>query len=273
MKDLVEEEPQNYEIEKKNEINSYPIDIPQNKNVPIQNNYDFDISTNEAEQIENSIRLNFIRKVYGILSIQLTIRFLMCALTFIKTINEFIIANKYLINLSFIIQIGLVFVIIINSCFGNNLLRVTPYNYIILFTYTFSLSYMISFICAFLNPQIIILAVCLTMIVTLALTVYALKMKNEFSVGKCFVLILICNLIEFFFCAFFTRLTFVYSFELILGIFVYSVYLIYDTQLIYSKIGRGYNIDDYILAALNIYIDIIQLFIRILQILAKLSKK
>ena len=53
---------------------------------------------------------------------------------------------------------------------------------------------------------------------------------------------------------------------IMLGILIYSLYIIFDTQLIMGQVGLEYNIDDYCLAALNLYIDIIYLFIRILQL-------
>ena len=36
---------------------------------------------------------------------------------------------------------------------------------------------------------------------------------------------------------------------------VYSLYIIYDTQLIMGNVGIEYSIDDYCFAALNLYID------------------
>ena len=274
MDEFVEEQPQNYQINQNQIVNPYPIANENVYDVPIKNNLEIKNSKEEEiEEIENSIRLNFIRKVYGILSIQLFITFMMCILTFINPIKNFIISNQILLNFSFLIQFGLIIVILVNACCGNNLFRKSPINYIILFTYTFSLSYMVSFICAFLSQKIVLLAITLTMIITFILTVYALKTKRDFTVAKCFLWVSVGLLFELILCLFFTNLGFLYSFDLIFGIFVYSVYLIYDTQMIYSKVGNGYEIDDYILAALNVYIDIIQLFIRILQILAKLNKK
>ena len=44
-----------------------------------------------------------------------------------------------------------------------------------------------------------------------------------------------------------------------LGILIYSLYIIFDTQFIIGQIGLAYNIDDYCLAALNLYIVIILL--------------
>jgi FtsH-binding integral membrane protein len=50
---------------------------------------------------------------------------------------------------------------------------------------------------------------------------------------------------------------------------VYSVYLIIDTQLIFGGKNVELTLDNYILGAALLYIDIIQLFLQILKILGK----
>lgn len=52
-----------------------------------------------------------------------------------------------------------------------------------------------------------------------------------------------------------------------IGIFVFGLYLIIDTQMVIGGKSFAISIDDYVVAALLIYIDIIQLFLYILQIL------
>ena len=54
-----------------------------------------------------------------------------------------------------------------------------------------------------------------------------------------------------------------------ISLLIFSLYLIYDTQLIYSKFGTEYKIDDNIIAVIHIYLDIINLFIEILKIVGK----
>lgn len=46
-----------------------------------------------------------------------------------------------------------------------------------------------------------------------------------------------------------------------------GLYIIYDTQLILGKGEASLGIDDYIFAAMSLYIDIVQLFMYILQLL------
>lgn len=53
-----------------------------------------------------------------------------------------------------------------------------------------------------------------------------------------------------------------------LGALLYSVYLIFDTQLVLGRFENAYSIDDAYLAAIQLYMDIIQLFLQILRILS-----
>ena len=52
-----------------------------------------------------------------------------------------------------------------------------------------------------------------------------------------------------------------------------GMYLVYDTQLIMGKFGVAYSVDDYIFATLEIYVDIIRLFLLILRLVAKAQRR
>ena len=52
------------------------------------------------------------------------------------------------------------------------------------------------------------------------------------------------------------------------GIIVFGLHIVYDTQLIMGKGAAQFSLDDYILAAMKLYIDIIQLFLHILRLLS-----
>lgn len=55
----------------------------------------------------------------------------------------------------------------------------------------------------------------------------------------------------------------------VLGALVFSLYIIFDTFLLINE----FKPDDFIIATLTLYLDIINLFINILQIVAKFAKK
>ena len=69
------------------------------------------------------------------------------------------------------------------------------------------------------------------------------------------------------------RIKSLYTFYTFGMTFMVGIYLVYDTQLILGKLGMGYSVDDYIFATLEIYMDIIRLFLLILRILANSSRK
>lgn len=50
---------------------------------------------------------------------------------------------------------------------------------------------------------------------------------------------------------------------------VYSVYLLIDTQTVLGGKHRELKMDDYILGAIIIYVDIISLFLKLLRLLGK----
>ena len=69
------------------------------------------------------------------------------------------------------------------------------------------------------------------------------------------------------------RLQALYALYTFLMTIMIGIYLVYDTQLIMGKFGVGYSVDDYIFATLEIYMDIIRLFLLILRIVAKFSRR
>lgn len=71
---------------------------------------------------------------------------------------------------------------------------------------------------------------------------------------------------------FFIRSEFIYTLLLFSGAIIYGVYLVYDVQILVGGSSRKLDIDDYIIGAMSIYLDILNLFLKILKILDKISK-
>lgn len=224
--------------------------------------------------VEYLIRRGFIIKTYGILLTQLIITGFFICLSFVPSVNDFIKSDDFATGPFFITFLILFLIITITVCIMFSCVRDTarkfPINYILLFAFTLSMSFYCLIFCAFFDPQDVIAAAILTIAATIGLTVYAIRTKDDFSyLGGllfCFMFLSIFT-IGFYF---WIRAT---IFWLALGVLVYSLYIIYDTQLIMGNVGIEYSIDDYCFAALNLYIDIIYLFLRILQIIAMLKGK
>ena len=55
----------------------------------------------------------------------------------------------------------------------------------------------------------------------------------------------------------------------ILGVLLFTFYIVYDTQLIIGEYGghkNQFTVDDYVFASLNLYLDIINLFLHLLRL-------
>lgn len=57
-----------------------------------------------------------------------------------------------------------------------------------------------------------------------------------------------------------------------LGI-VYTIYLLIDTQMILGGKNKSLSLDNYVLGAIIIYADIVNLFLQILKVLGKKKKE
>lgn len=68
---------------------------------------------------------------------------------------------------------------------------------------------------------------------------------------------------------FFIRSDFITALVAVAIACLYSIYLIIDTQLILGGKNQELTLDNYVLGAVLLYIDIIQLFLQILKILGK----
>ena len=95
---------QDYNLENNTNQNqnyiNYNYNISQKKNP----NYKFDF--NNLSDPEKTIRLGFIRKVYGILSIQLLITFGLVSITFIKKVRKYLSENFLLFYICVVLSLN-----------------------------------------------------------------------------------------------------------------------------------------------------------------------
>jgi len=101
---------------------------------------------------------------------------------------------------------------------------------------------------------------------TIGITTYAFTTKTDFTVCAPALFVIgftFAFLLPFFFM--WTRtLHLIYAG---LGVILFSFYLLFDTQLIMGGKRYEVDIDDYILAAMILYLDIINIFLYLLRLL------
>ena len=246
---MMTNQPQGYQQQP---IYQAPQDMPAYKDPGIE---DIDLSY--------SVRKGFIVKTYGILLSQLAITCAFICLSFIPAVKEIVLQklnSPLIFSFLIVFLIVTIIVVIVFSCCRQTA-RTVPINYILLFSFTLCMSFYCLLITSLFPPEDVISAVLLTFGATVGLTIYAAKTDNDFTFCGAFLFALILIII-------FSAILFVWIqytiFFLIFGILIYSLYIIYDTQLILGNKTFEYNVDDYCLAALNLYIDIIYMFIKII---------
>jgi len=217
----------------------------------------------ENQFIEHSIRQAFITKVYTIILFQLSITSCFIILSLYSPLYIQIVQNSTLLYyLFFFIALTCVLIPICKP----KLYTTVPSNYILLIIFTMSFSYNISYITSFYSPNSVLFAVCLTFVCVITLTLYAKYTSKDFTIyGGVLYVFLTCIIFGSLFLIFFDVK--VFNFVITVCILVcFSGYIIYDTQLILGNRSREFSIDDYILAAINLYLDIINLFLEILRL-------
>ena len=219
--------------------------------------------------VQMNPRLGFVRKVYGILCYQLLITTFICFLSMkVPSFLKFQVENYWLFVATTVVCL---FILCLLMCV-KKYSRQVPINYILLTIFTLCEAYTVSMICGFSDPTIVVMAAAMTLGITLGLTIYAYTTKRDFSViGSFMFMVLSSFLLTFLFFMFFSYEASYVLFSWV-GAFIYGIYIIYDTQLILGGRHEELGMDDYILGAIIIYVDIIALFLRILQILNSVKK-
>merc|ERR1711990_810463 len=109
---------------------------------------------------------------------------------------------------------------------------------------------------------VVVQAAGLTACVFLGLTAFTMQSKYDFSMlgaslYSCLNVLICWSILNWIFGVQSTLMA-------LFGAILFSVYIVYDTFMIMNKIGC----DDYILASINLYLDIVNLFLYILQLLS-----
>jgi len=232
-----------------------------------QNTYQ---STFNADTISDKLRLNFVRKVFGITGLQLAFTTLFTYLSInyfnFRRFNE---RHTGLLLLSAVTS----FVCALLLGFSNTLSKKVPINYALLGLFTLGESYVIAFISSQYDPELVLMALLLTASVVTGLSLYALRSKTEITyIGGLIVLIAVGLMVAGIF-SWFVRLRILDSLIFFASAVLSGLYLIYDIKVIMGKEGIKLSLDDYIRGAMHLYVDIIRIFIKILEFLANNAEK
>ena len=217
-------------------------------------------------QPETYVRKGFIKKVYGILLCQLAVSLIFISIGTLckEKVKTFVTTHVYLVFITMVIA----FITLILLCCIKSLARTVPTNYVLLLVFTVCESYSLMYIVSYYETDIVFVALAITVACTLGLTIYAWTTKSDFTPWYAWMWGVLFTFVVsglLFFC-------FGMKYEIFYcggGVIIYSIYLILDTQLILGKFQHEYNTEDYVIAAMNLYLDIINLFLYILRTFGK----
>jgi FtsH-binding integral membrane protein len=216
---------------------------------------------------ENMLRLGFIKKVFGIVSMQLllTAAVALGIASSPHALNFFYSYPWVLFGLSLVSMLGLIPIYIYKDRHPINLLLLG------LWTCTFGVTVGISI--TFYAPAIVAQAVLITACVVAGLTAYtfyATKRGVEFGwmqpllISSLWALI-VWSLIQVFWSPGPVAST-IYS---LIGSLIFSAYIVYDVHLL----ARKMDVDEYIWGSIALYLDIINLFMHILRLLGNANRR
>ncbi|KAF9682921.1 hypothetical protein SADUNF_Sadunf05G0158100 [Salix dunnii] len=205
----------------------------------------------------------FIRKVYTIIAIQLLVTVAVAtAVVSVHSISNFIVHTK----VGLAIYIAIIVIPFVVLCPLYYFYQLRPLNYLLLGIFTTALGFLVGLTCAFISGKVILQSAIITFTAMVTLTLYtfwAARRGHDFSflgpfLSASLIALLLFALIQIFFPL--GRIS-VMIFGCLASI-LFCGFIIYDTD----NLIKRYAYDEYIWAAVSLYLDIINLFLSILTV-------
>jgi protein lifeguard len=176
--------------------------------------------------------------------------------------------NQWLLNMAMLVTLALTLLM----SFSTSIRREAPLNIIVLGAYTVAQGFMVGLLTSFYEIDDVFYAIGLTAAIVFGLAVYASSTKEDFTMkggmfASALMALTIGSLISIFYRGEFFNLLLSVGFA---GIF--SCYLVYDLQMIMGSKSLSISAEEYIFAALSLYVDIIRIFMELLKILKYLNE-
>uniref|UniRef100_A0A7C9A0B2 Uncharacterized protein n=1 Tax=Opuntia streptacantha TaxID=393608 RepID=A0A7C9A0B2_OPUST len=208
-------------------------------------------------------RWAFIRKVYVIIAMQLLLTVVVAAIViFIEPLATFMVSRPAGLAVYISIILSTFLVLIPLYIF----MKRHPVNLLLLAFFTCLMAFAIGTSCAYTKGKVVLLAAILTVVVVASLTLYtfwAVRRGQDFSflgpfLFAGFMVLFVFMLIQIFFPLGRLSRT-IYG---VLAALLFSAFIVYDT----NDLIKRFNYDEYIPAAISLYLDIVNLFLALLTI-------
>ncbi|VDL18883.1 unnamed protein product [Hymenolepis diminuta] len=223
---------------------------------------------------DKQIRRRFISKVYSILSVQLAVTAgIVCLFIFVPPIRLWVRSNIWFYYLAY----AIFFATYIALACCDQVRRKFPGNFIALFVFTLALAYMAGTLSAMYTVNSVL--VCLLITLGVCVTVSLAAMFCPCDITKCQAVIALLSILLLIFGLAVTITYFVAGYnETLYAVYggiaavVFTLYLAFDTQMIMG--GRKHEIspEEYIYGSMQLYFDIVNLFLIFLSLTGAVSR-
>jgi len=214
---------------------------------------------------DKAIRRGFIRKVYGILLCQLVLTGAIIAV-FMKVdpVRLYVRRNMWIFYAAMVATI----VCIISMVCCTSVRRKAPTNFIFLGIFTACEGLLLGVVASQYDTEAVLIAVGATAAVVLALTLFAFQTKLDFTTcGGMLLVVLVIFVVAGLLMSFMPVTRYAIIGYGCAGAVIFGLYIVYDTQLMMGGTHKySLSPEEYIFASLNLYLDIINLFMYILMI-------
>lgn len=214
------------------------------------------------------------RKVMGLLAAQLLLTVAIAApIVGHAATRSFVAKNVWIVGLSMVTNIVLVLVLMLSKKARHS----HPTNLVLLGAFTATEGVLLGVISSSYQLQAVLLAAGLTAIITVGLAVYALQTKHDFTMQGGLLLTLLLGLVFTGVLAAFTRSPAMHLLLAGLGAVLFGAYIVYDVQLLAGNVAGEQaavqlSPDEYVVGAIMVYVDIVNLFLHLLRFIAEMQR-
>ena len=216
---------------------------------------------------DNSVRQTFISKVFITVFFQLLYTFsyiMICKnvpgiLTFME--------GDYGLGLMYIAFNILIIMTCFLFCQYDNILKPYPNNIIFCILFTICLTHFLFYTFINIPNDILSFTFFTTLFLVSSLIFYASQTKINYTNKGSFLIIGLLSTILLGIFTILLNYQFLQILYPILGVIVFSGYIVYDVQLILGRETIKYSPDDYLLASVNLYLDIINMCMFVLDLI------
>ncbi|KAM9310212.1 protein lifeguard 4 [Pholidichthys leucotaenia] len=223
---------------------------------------DFNYGTNVATASVH-IRMDFLRKVYTLLSLQIILTTATSAVfMFCQPVKDFVHSSPALVLVSALFSLGLLLALALYR-------HQHPVNLHLLLAFTLCEAVSVATALTFYEYATVLEALVLTCAVFAVLTAYTFQSKRDLSrmgawLFSCLWILIIAGVMRLFFSSDGTELVLAAS-----GALLFCGFIIYDTHMLMKQLSP----EEHILASINLYLDIVNLFLHILRVLDSVKKR